>query len=203
MAQSARSSVESSSTVTMGANTCRLSLGSLSPLLDSTSPWCTTCTITIFLEWSKQMHWKSYYISRTIDPLSMQIQNVLEHVGQYHGTTCHHQAAPTFRTITRYHLPSSGSSTAAVWCTAGLTIRTRADGRWKCSASLVSISTNWESLFYKANTNNENIIIIIIIIIKSTQQCKAESEWFIPNQSKDPSPTMPTYRQEEEKGEKQ
>ena len=45
-------------------------------------------------------------------------------------------------------------------------------------------------------------IIIIIIIIKKGRQCKAESEWYTPYQYEDPSPTMPTFRQEEEKGKK-
>ena len=43
------------------------------------------------------------------------------------------------------------------------------------------------------------IIIIIIIIIKKGQQCKAGREWYTPYQSEDPSPTIPTYRQKEEK----
>ena len=37
------------------------------------------------------------------------------------------------------------------------------------------------------------IIIIIIIIIKKGLQCKAERKWYTPYQSKDPSPTIPTY----------
>ena len=45
-------------------------------------------------------------------------------------------------------------------------------------------------------------IIIIIIIIKKGRQCKAEREWYTPYQSEDPSPTIPTYRQKEEKGKK-
>ena len=44
--------------------------------------------------------------------------------------------------------------------------------------------------------NNNNIIIII----KKGQQCKAGREWYTPYQSEDPSPTIPTYRQKEEKG---
>ena len=44
------------------------------------------------------------------------------------------------------------------------------------------------------------IMIIIIIIIKKGQQCKAGREWYTPYQSEDPSPTIPTYRQKEEKG---
>ena len=43
-------------------------------------------------------------------------------------------------------------------------------------------------------------LVIIIIIIKKGQQCKAEREWYTPYQSEDPSPTIPTYRQKEEKG---
>ena len=42
----------------------------------------------------------------------------------------------------------------------------------------------------------------IIIIIKKGRQCKAEREWYTPYQSEDPSPTIPTYRQKEEKGKK-
>ena len=42
--------------------------------------------------------------------------------------------------------------------------------------------------------------IIIIIIIKKGQQCKAGRESYTPYQSEDPSPTIPTYRQKEEKG---
>ena len=41
-----------------------------------------------------------------------------------------------------------------------------------------------------------------IIIIKKGRQCKADREWYTPYQSKDPSPTVPTYRQTEEKGKK-
>ena len=44
--------------------------------------------------------------------------------------------------------------------------------------------------------------LIIIIIIKKSRQCKAEREWFTSYQSEDPSPTIPTYRQKEEKGKK-
>ena len=45
-----------------------------------------------------------------------------------------------------------------------------------------------------------NIIIIIIIIIKG-RQCKAGRERLTPCQSEDPSPTIPTHRRKEEKGE--
>ena len=45
-------------------------------------------------------------------------------------------------------------------------------------------------------------IIFIIITIKRGRQCKAEKEWHIHYQSEDPSPTIPTYRQTEEKGKK-
>ena len=38
------------------------------------------------------------------------------------------------------------------------------------------------------------------IIIKNGEQCKAGREWYTPYQSEDPSPTIPTYRQKEEKG---
>ena len=46
------------------------------------------------------------------------------------------------------------------------------------------------------------IIIIIITIITKGRHCKAEREGYTPYQSEDPSPTTPTYRQEEEKGKK-
>ena len=45
------------------------------------------------------------------------------------------------------------------------------------------------------------IIIIIIIILEKYWQCKAVRGRLIPYQSEDPSPTLPTYRGEEEKGE--
>ena len=48
----------------------------------------------------------------------------------------------------------------------------------------------------------KNDITIIIIIILQGRQCKAEREWYTPYQSEDPSPTIPTYRQKEEKGKK-
>ena len=47
--------------------------------------------------------------------------------------------------------------------------------------------------------SKEIIIIIIIIIIKRGRQCKAEGEWYTPYQSEDASPTIPTFRQEENK----
>ena len=42
--------------------------------------------------------------------------------------------------------------------------------------------------------------IIIIISIKRGRQRKAERERYTPYQSEDPGPTIPTLRQEEEKG---
>ena len=50
------------------------------------------------------------------------------------------------------------------------------------------------------NVSPITIIIIIIIIIKKDWQCKAGRERLTPYQSKDPSPTLPTYRGKEEKG---
>ena len=44
------------------------------------------------------------------------------------------------------------------------------------------------------------IIIIIVIIIKKDRQWKAERQWYTPYQSEDPSRTIPTYTQKEEKG---
>ena len=46
------------------------------------------------------------------------------------------------------------------------------------------------------------IIIINTIIIIKGRQCNAEREWYTTNQSEDPCPTIPTYRQKEEKGKK-
>ena len=46
----------------------------------------------------------------------------------------------------------------------------------------------------------ESTVIIIIIIVKKGRQCKAEREWYTQYQYEDPSPTIPTYRQNEEKG---
>ena len=43
-------------------------------------------------------------------------------------------------------------------------------------------------------------IIIIINIIKIGRQWKAEREWYTPYQSEDPSLTIPTFRQKEDKG---
>ena len=48
-------------------------------------------------------------------------------------------------------------------------------------------------------TETEMYCVYIIIIIKRCWQCKAEREWYTPDQSKDPSPTIPTCRQKEEK----
>ena len=50
----------------------------------------------------------------------------------------------------------------------------------------------WQDIEYQT--------IIIIIIIKKGQQCKAVREWYTPYQSEDHSPTIPTNRQKEEKG---
>ena len=44
------------------------------------------------------------------------------------------------------------------------------------------------------------VTLIIINIIKKDRQCKAERGRLTPYQSKDPSPTLPTYREKEEKG---
>ena len=43
---------------------------------------------------------------------------------------------------------------------------------------------------------------LAIIIIKKGLQWKAQREWYTPYQSEDLSPTIPTYRQKEEKGKK-
>ena len=52
------------------------------------------------------------------------------------------------------------------------------------------------------HANRKALALTIIIIIKIGWQCKAEREWYTPYQSEDPSPTIPTYRQKEEKGKK-
>ena len=56
--------------------------------------------------------------------------------------------------------------------------------------------TNFWSYLFCPKTNT------FIIIIKKCQRCKAEREWYTPYQSEDPSPTIPTYRQKEEKEKK-
>ena len=45
-----------------------------------------------------------------------------------------------------------------------------------------------------------HFIIIIVIIIEKGRQSKAEREWYTPYQSEDPSHTIPTCRQKDEKG---
>ena len=42
-------------------------------------------------------------------------------------------------------------------------------------------------------------MIIVIIIMERGRYCKAEREWSTPYQSKDHSPTIPTYGHKEEK----
>ena len=42
----------------------------------------------------------------------------------------------------------------------------------------------------------------LLLLLKKGRQCKAEREWYTPYQSEDPSPTIPTYREKEEKGKK-
>ena len=54
--------------------------------------------------------------------------------------------------------------------------------------------------FYYNVIYHSHSFIFIIIIMKKSQQCKAGREWYTPYQSEDPSPTIPTYRQKEEKG---
>ena len=46
----------------------------------------------------------------------------------------------------------------------------------------------------------ENPVILFINIIKRGRQCKAGRQLYTPYQSIDPCPTIPTYRQKEEKG---
>ena len=64
------------------------------------------------------------------------------------------------------------------------------------------LTANVQSLLPKIDELIALIQVIIIIIIKKGRQCKAEREWYTPYQSEDPSPTIPTYRQKEEKGQK-
>ena len=54
-------------------------------------------------------------------------------------------------------------------------------------------------LYYGLCTNSNGQHIIIIIKI-GFQQCKAGREQLTPYQSDDPSPTIPTHRMKEEKG---
>ena len=58
-------------------------------------------------------------------------------------------------------------------------------------------------MFFIKVTVNYHVIdfyIIIIIIIKKDYQCKAGRGRLTPYQSEDPSPTLPTDREKEEKG---
>ena len=43
------------------------------------------------------------------------------------------------------------------------------------------------------------LLVFLIIIIKKEFQCKAFREWFTPYQSRDTTPTIPTYRKQEMK----
>ena len=52
------------------------------------------------------------------------------------------------------------------------------------------------------NVVPQNVGSIFIFVIKKGRQCKAERESYTPYQSEDSSPTIPTYRQKEEKGKK-
>ena len=49
------------------------------------------------------------------------------------------------------------------------------------------------------NNNNNAEFFNNIIIIQNGQQCKSGRERFTPYQFEDPSPAIPTYRQEEKK----
>ena len=60
---------------------------------------------------------------------------------------------------------------------------------------------NMETVDWHLYIRNIIIIIIIIIIIKRGRRCEAGRVWSTPYQSKDPSPTMPTYGEEKEKWE--
>ena len=55
-------------------------------------------------------------------------------------------------------------------------------------------------LLFVVNFSIFLLLIIIIIIIQKDWQCKAGRERLTPYQSKDPSPTLPTYKGKEEKG---
>ena len=56
------------------------------------------------------------------------------------------------------------------------------------------------SEFVHCEVRTKNSSQIIIIIIKKDWQCKAGTGRLTSYQSKDPSPTLPTYRGKEEKG---
>ena len=45
-----------------------------------------------------------------------------------------------------------------------------------------------------------NVFIILLLLLKKDWQCKAGRGRLTPYQSEDPSPTLPTYREKEEKG---
>ena len=54
--------------------------------------------------------------------------------------------------------------------------------------------------FVNFTINKNNNTHLLLLLLKKGQQCKVGREWYTPYQSEDPSPTIPTYRQKEEKG---
>ena len=52
---------------------------------------------------------------------------------------------------------------------------------------------------WNAYSHNCSHSFLLLLLLKKGRQCKAEREWYTPYQSEDPSPTIPTYRQKEEK----
>ena len=66
--------------------------------------------------------------------------------------------------------------------------------------STVPISCQVTEFVYFVLVCPSSTTIIIIIIIKKGRQCKAEREWYTPYQFEDPSPTIRSYWQKEEKG---
>ena len=72
---------------------------------------------------------------------------------------------------------------------------------------LISYShTEWYLLFFAIHDRNGRRVacqnLTIILISKKAWLCKAGIERLTPYQSEDPSPTIPTHRMKEEKGDK-
>ena len=60
-----------------------------------------------------------------------------------------------------------------------------------------TIFKRFNSEFLKATRAAAHLLLLLLLLLLFK---KAEREWYSPYQSEDPSPTIPAYRQKEEKG---
>ena len=67
---------------------------------------------------------------------------------------------------------------------------------------LLERTENNLTYYYVEERRNTLSLLLLLLLFKKGRQCKAEIEWCTPYQSEDPSPTIPTNRQKEEKGKK-